>query len=146
MVEHTFSTDSHLNEAQSLHFPSDHPFIISPLLTFIPFFFPCSLGCWQNHRCLRGDREDHEGDVAAGTWKCTQLPRYLQTQVRRAPAGGQGARWQLLHRAETPYFPHHLRHHRSASLPLWRGQSQAGRRNNTYVGLLFTAPQTLLPL
>lgn len=38
MVKHTFSTHSHLNMAQSLHFTSHHPFIISPLLTFVPFF------------------------------------------------------------------------------------------------------------
>lgn len=38
MVKHTFSTDSHLNKAQSLHFPSHHPFIISPPLTFVSFF------------------------------------------------------------------------------------------------------------
>lgn len=38
VVKHTFSPDSHLNKAQNLHFPSDHPFIISPLLTFVPLF------------------------------------------------------------------------------------------------------------
>lgn len=35
MVKCTFSRDSHLNEAQSLHIPSDCSFIIFPLLTFI---------------------------------------------------------------------------------------------------------------
>lgn len=76
--------------------------------------------------------------MAAGTWKCAQLPRYLQTQGRRAPAGCQGARWQHHHGAETPHPPHHLRHHRPASVPVRRGQSQAGRGNHTYVGLLLT--------
>ncbi len=144
MVKHTFSTDSHLNKTQSLHFPPDHPFIISPLSTFVPFFLSCSLSRLQNDCCLGGDGEDHEGDVATGTWKCNQLPCYLQTQVRRAPAGSQGGRWQHLHCAETSYSPHHLRHHCSASLPFRRRQSKARRRNYTYVGLSFTTPQMLL--
>lgn len=105
--------------------------LFKPLFLFFPFSH--SICRWQRDCCLWGDGEEHEGGVATGAWKCTQLPRYLQAQGRRAPAGSQGAWCQHLHCAETSHSPHHLRHHCSASLPFRRRQSKARRRNNTYV-------------
>lgn len=99
------------------------------------YFFLCSLGRCQSHRRFRWEGRLHEGDVATGAWQRGQLPCHLQTQGRRAAAGYQGARWQDHHHAEKLDLPHHLRDHSTANLPLWRGQSQGRRGNNTYVGL-----------
>lgn len=112
-------------KALVIWFPRGHLFIVSPWYLFLR----CSFSCWQIDRRLRGDGEVHEGDVAAGTWKRRQLPCHLQATGRRAPAGGQSARWHYHHCAETPYPSHHLWHHRGASLSLRRGQNKGRGRN-----------------